>query len=231
MRVDVIVPALDEAENIGTVVRRIPTPPVRTIIVVDNGSTDATAERAAEAGARVVREPRRGYGSACLAGMAALPADTDVVVFLDGDGSDDPEYLPQLLEPIARDEADLVVGSRLLGTPEPGALRPAQKAGNQFAAWWLRWRFGLRATDLGPFRTIRWAALQALGMTDRGYGWTVEMQIKAAHRGLRYREVPVPYRPRSHGKSKVSGTLHGIVGAGFKIVARLLWHDLVRGFA
>jgi glycosyltransferase involved in cell wall biosynthesis len=204
---------------------------VRSVIVVDNGSTDGTAERAEQAGAFVVREPRRGYGRACLAGIETLPTDTDVVVFLDADGSDDPTCLSRLLDPIIRNQADLVVGSRLLGKPESGALRPMQKAGNQLAALWLRWRFGIGVTDLGPFRAIRRSSLEALGMRDRGYGWTVEMQIKAARRGLRYLEVPVPYRPRRSGKSKVSGTLRGSLGAGLKIIAYLAWYDWMRGIA
>ncbi|GIW42742.1 MAG: glycosyl hydrolase [Candidatus Binatia bacterium] len=231
MRVDVIIPALNEAESIGPVVRCIPRPPVRSVIVVDNGSTDGTAERAQQAGALVVREPRRGYGRACLAGIAALPTDTDVVVFLDGDGSDDPACLSRLLDPIIRNQADLVVGSRLLGRTEPGALTRVQKTGNQLAALWLRRRFGIGVTDLGPFRAIRRPALQALRMRDRGYGWTVEMQIKAARRGLRYQEVPVPYRPRRSGKSKVSGTFCGSFGAAFKIIAYLAWYDWMRGIA
>lgn len=227
MRVDVVVPALDEALSIAFVVRTVPRPPVRAIYVVDNGSSDDTADRARAAGAEVVHEPRRGYGSACLAGIAALPCDTDVVVFLDADGSDDPTGIPALVEPIARGRADLVVGSRVLGAAERGALTLQQRFGNAIAAGWLRLRFRLAATDLGPLRAIRRSCLAELGMSDRSYGWTVEMQIKAARAGLRYLEVPVPYRRRL-GRSKVSGTVRGTVGASLKILGLLAWHDLVR---
>lgn len=228
MRVDVVVPALDEALSIASVVRAVPRPPVRAIYVVDNGSSDDTADRARAAGAEVVHEPRRGYGSACLAGIGALPRDTDVVVFLDADGSDNPSCLPRLLEPIARGEADLVVGSRALGEAERGALTLQQRFGNAVAAGWLRLRFGLAATDLGPLRAIRRSCLAELGMSDKSYGWTVEMQIKAAHRGLRYAEVPVPYRRRKAGTSKVARTVRGTLGATVKILGLLAWHDLVR---
>lgn len=224
LNVDVVIPALDEEAAIGAVVAGIMRPSIRSVIVVDNGSHDGTARVAAAAGARVVREPRRGYGAACLAGIAALPAGCDVVVFMDGDGSDDAEDLPALLALIAADEADLVIGSRTLGRVEAGALTPQQRAGNALATAWLRVRFGLPATDLGPFRAIRHEALAALAMADPGYGWTVEMQIKAARRGLRYLEVPVHYRRRT-GRSKISGTLRGTLGAGAKILGLLAWHD------
>lgn len=228
MRVDVIIPALNEASSIQAVVQSLPRPLVRTVFVVDNGSTDATAERAREAGAQVVIEPRRGYGSACLAGIRSLPHDTDVVVFLDADGSDDPSSLSRLLEPIATNRADFVVGSRALGNAEPGALSLQQRAGNAVAAAWLRVRFALPATDLGPFRAIRRTSLEELAMTDRDYGWTVEMQLKAARKGLRYAEVSVPYRRRKTGTSKVAGTVRGTLGATVKILGLLAWHDLVR---
>lgn len=225
MKVDVIIPALDEALSIGAVVTNIARCGVRTVVVVDNGSTDATAAVAQAAGAQVVREPRRGYGQACLAGIAALPADCEVVVFLDGDGSDSPASLAALLEPIASGQADLVIGSRTLGAAEPGALTLQQRVGNKIAATWLRRRFGQPATDLGPFRAIRRESLERLKMSDPDYGWTVEMQISAARLKLRYAEVPVPYRRRI-GKSKVSGTLRGAVGATIKILGLLAWHDL-----
>ncbi len=225
-RVDIVIPALDEARSVGRVVRSIPRPPARAILVVDNGSTDATAAEARRAGAWVVHEPERGYGAACLAGIRALPSDTDVVVFLDADGSDDPMQLSLLLEPITAGTADLVVGSRVRHA-EAGALTPQQVAGNAVAAWWLRVRYGLPATDLGPFRAIRRAALDGLGMSDRGYGWTVEMQIKAARAGLRYREVPVSYRRRV-GSSKISGTLRGALGASLRILTLLARHDPLR---
>lgn len=228
MRVDVIIPALNEARSIGEVVRALPRPLVRSVIVVDNGSTDGTAERARDAGAEVVVEPHRGYGSACLSGIRSLPPDTDVVVFLDADGSDDPSVLPRLVEPIVTGRADFVVGSRALGNAEPGALTVQQRVGNAVAARWLRLRFGLPATDLGPFRAIRRSCLEELSMADRNYGWTVEMQLKAARKGLRYTEVPVPYRRRREGASKVAGTVRGTLGATFKILGLLAWHDLVR---
>ncbi len=227
-RVDVVIPALDEEAVIGEVVRAIPRPPVRGIYVVDNGSRDATARVAREAGAIVISEPRRGYGSACLAGIGALPADTEIVVFLDADGSDDPSELAALIQPIVRDRADLVIGSRALGTVERGALTPQQRIGNAIAAAWLRTRFGQPATDLGPFRAIRRSALAALGMVDTNYGWTIEMQIKAARAGLRYAEVPAAYRRRV-GESKVSGTVRGVLGASYKILGLLAWYDLGPG--
>lgn len=221
---DVVIPALDEAGTIAAVVRRVLAEPVRQVIVVDNGSTDGTGAAAADAGARVVREPRRGYGSACLAGLRALPADGDVVVFLDGDGSDEPGALARLVAPIAGGAADLVVAAR---AAEPGALTAAQRLGNALAAAWLRLRFGIPATDLGPFRAIGRAALARLDMRDRGYGWTIEMQLKAARRGLRYAEITVPYRPRAAGRSKVSGTLRGTLGASCKILALLVYHGVL----
>lgn len=228
MRVDVIIPALNEAESIAAVVRAIPRPPVREVLVVDNGSADRTADQARTAGARVVAEPCRGYGAACLTGLEALAPDTDVVVFLDADGSDDPTVLPTLIEPIALGTADFVVGSRTEGAIEPGAFTPQQRVGNALAAAWLRSRFRLPATDLGPFRAIRRESLAALEMTDRDYGWTVEMQIKAARRRVRYVEVPVPYRRRRNGSSKVSGTFRGTFGAAIKILGLLAWHDFVK---
>lgn len=225
IRVDVVIPALDEVETIAAVVHAASAGPVREVIVADNGSTDGTVEAARRAGARVVHEPRRGYGSACLAGLRALPSDGEIVVFLDGDGSDDAGALPRLVAPIAAGDADLVVGARVA---EPGALSSTQRLGNALAAAWLRLRFGVQATDLGPFRAISRPALARLDMRDRGYGWTIEMQLKAARRGLRYTEIPVPYRPRVAGMSKVSGSLKGAVGASCKILALLLYYGLLR---
>lgn len=226
--IDVIIPALNEAASIGRVVRGIPRPPVRTVIVVDNGSVDLTAAAARAAGAAVVLERRRGYGSACLAGIRMLPSDTDVVVFMDGDGSDDAAQIAHLVAPIVEGRADLVVGSRTAAAARAGTLTVPQRIGNVVASSWLRLRFGMPATDLGPFRAIRRVALDELAMSDPDYGWTVEMQIKAARRGLRYVEVPVPCRPRQAGTSKVSGTLRGTVGATIKILGLLAWHDVVR---
>lgn len=225
MNVDVIIPALNEERAVGDVVRSLSRAIVREVIVVDNGSTDRTSTVAQQAGARVVTEPKRGYGAACLAGIAALQPDNDIVVFVDADGSDDLSILPALLEPIVHDRADLVIGSRTLGIAEPGAITPQQRVGNAIASAWLRTRFGLPATDLGPFRAIRRNALQELGMVDRNYGWTVEMQIKAARKGFRYAEVAAPYRKRV-GVSKISGTVRGTLGASFKIIGLLARYDL-----
>lgn len=199
---------------------------MRRIVVADNGSTDRTARVAREGGAEVVFEPERGYGAACLRALAELARDPpDIVVFLDGDHSDHPSELPDVVDPILTGEADLVVGSRVIGAREPGALSMQQQVGNAVACGALRVLYGVRYTDLGPFRAIRWSTLARLGMVDRNFGWTVEMQIKAAKLGVAYAEVPVSYRSRI-GKSKVSGTLRGAVGAGAKILwllGRHLW--------
>ena len=224
MLIDVVIPALDEEEALPHVLAAIPEGAVRRVVVADNGSRDRTAEVARAAGAEVVREPRRGYGAACLKALAHLRRDPpDVVVFLDGDHSDHPEELPRLLAPIARGEADLVVGSRALGHAERGALTPQQRVGNAIACVALRLVYGARYTDLGPFRAIRWEALERLGMVDLDYGWTVEMQIKAARRRIAHTEVPVSYRRRI-GVSKVSGTLRGTLGASRKILWVLARH-------
>lgn len=222
-RVDVVIPALNEEGAVGHVVAAIGRPPVHTVWVVDNGSTDGTARIARAAGARVLHEPRRGYGSACLRALRELPAEVSVVVFLDADGSDDPRLIPALLRQLELG-AELVVGSRAASARAQLTLQ--QRVGNELASRWLRGRFGLPATDLGPFRAIRRDALDALGMTDSGYGWTVEMQIKAARRGLRYAEIEVPVLPRAAGKSKVSGTVRGVLGASVKILGLLARHDL-----
>lgn len=223
-RVSVLIPALDEEDAIGAVIDEIPRPPVTDILVVDNGSSDRTVEVARAHGARVVREERRGYGSACLQGLAEI-GDTDILVFLDGDHSDYPEELPSLIGPIIAGEADLVIGSRALGEKEPGALTPQQVYGNGLACLLMRLFLGHRYTDLGPFRAIRWDALQRLDMMDTNYGWTVEMQIKVVRRGLRVVEVPVRYRRRI-GRSKISGTVSGAIKAGFKIILTILRYAL-----
>ena len=226
MIVDVVIPALDEEQALPDVLRDLPRALVRRVIVADNGSRDRTADVARAGGAEVVREDRKGYGAACLAALGRLAGDPpDVVVFLDADRSDDPTELPALLEPIARGEADFVLGSRTLGTRERGALTPQQIVGNRVACAALRILYRARYTDLGPFRAIRWDALSRLAMEDRNWGWTVEMQIKAARAGLRHREVPVRYRRRI-GVSKVSGTVRGTIGASGKILwclARYAW--------
>ena len=219
----VIIPAYNEEPGISRVIADIPRDLVSEIIVVDNGSTDRTAMKAREAGARVVFQPDRGYGAACLAGIAALPPATEVVLFLDGDYSDDPAQAGDLLRVLEERQADLVLGSRTLGSPEPGSLTPQQRFGNWLSTTIIRLIYGHAYTDLGPFRAIRREALSRLGMQDRTYGWTVEMQVKALQQELKVVEIPVSYRPRL-GRSKVSGTLSGTVKAGFKIlwtIARL----------
>jgi glycosyltransferase involved in cell wall biosynthesis len=218
-RVAVVIPALDEEVAIGLVIAEIPKV-VDEVVVVDNGSRDRTAEVASAAGARVVHEPRRGYGQACLTGIAAVP-EAEVIVFLDGDRSDYPAQVPDVLAPILDGRADLAIGSRHLGRQERGSHPRHAVMGTRACVALMNALVGSRATDLGPFRAITTAALRRLGMRDRGYGWTVEMQVKAARRGLRIVEVPVDYRPRL-GKSKVSGTVRGTVLAGATIVATIL---------
>ena len=216
--VDVVIPALDEELALPRVLSEVPRAVVRRVVVADNGSTDRTVEVAEAAGAEVVHEPERGYGAACLRALAHLAVDPpDIVVFLDGDYSDHPGELPVLVDPILRGAADLVIGSRVTGALEPGALTVQQRVGNAIACRALRWMYGVQYTDLGPFRAIRWTTLEALQMRDRNFGWTVEMQIKAAKRRVRYAEVPVSYRARI-GVSKISGTLRGSVTAGAKIL-------------
>ncbi len=219
MRVAVVIPARNEALAIGRVISGIPRELIHEVIVVDNGSTDRTAEVAAAAGARVVAEPRAGYGRACHAGVAALSPGIDTVVFMDGDHADDPEDLPRLLKPIRDIRAELVIGSRV-AQAEAGSLTPQQRAGNRLACALMRWLFGHRYTDLGPFRAIRRDALARLGMRDQAFGWTVEMQARAAALRLRIEEVPVRYRPRI-GRSKISGTVGGSIRAGLGILSTI----------
>ena len=211
----VVIPALDEEQAIGKVLRDIPEG-ASQVVVVDNGSRDRTAEVARGLGAEVVAEPRRGYGQACLTGIAQLDRP-DIVVFLDGDYSDYPEEMSELVAPLLTGEADLVIGSRTLGQREKGALLPQARFGNWLSTLLIRLLFGVSFTDLGPFRALRFDALQRLAMQDRDFGWTVEMQVKAAQLGLRSVEVPVRYRRRI-GTSKITGTLSGTLRAGHKIL-------------
>jgi glycosyltransferase involved in cell wall biosynthesis len=211
MNVSLVIPALNEAGVIGALVGRVPGGVVREVIVVDNGSVDATAALAANAGARVVREGRRGYGAACWAGVSALAADTDVVAFLDGDGSQAPEELATVLEPIAAGRADFVLGARRF----QGAHPVHAALGSRLVARVLSWRHGVRLSDIAPFRAIRLDLLRRLDMRDRAYGWPVEMVAKAAARGARIVEVSVSHAPRQAGRSKVSGTLVGSVRASY----------------
>jgi len=223
LRVTVVMPARNEEASIGRVLGDIPRALVQTIIVVDNGSRDRTAEVARQHGASVVHEPVPGYGGACLAGLARVGAETDVVVILDADYSDHPEDLPALLAPIASGEADFVIGSRVLGGAEPGALPWNQRFGNALACLLMRVLYGVRFTDMGPFRAIRRDALLSLGMRDRTFGWNVEMQARALIAGLRIREVPVRYRRRI-GKSKISGTAGGTIRAGTRIIGTIMMY-------
>lgn len=215
LRIGVIIPARNEAAALPGVLHAI-LPRVAEVIVVDTASTDGTPEIARRLSARVVAEPRRGYGRACLAGIAVLSPEVDTVLFMDADAADRPEDLALLLAPIEAGEADLVIGARRLGV-ERGALTPQQRFGNALACLLIRLVWGVRYTDLGPFRVIRRDALARLGMRDETWGWTVEMQVRAARLGQRVREVPVGYRRRI-GTSKISGTLSGTIRAGWKIL-------------
>jgi len=224
-RIAVIIPAVDEEAAIGRVVAEIPAL-ASQVIVVDNGSRDGTAEAARAAGARVVAEPRRGYGQACLTGIAAAEG-ADIFAFLDGDYSDYPGQLVDVVAPLLAGQADLVIGSRHLGRRAAGAHPLHAVLGTRLCVFLMNRLFGTRATDLGPFRAITAPALAKLDMCDRNFGWTVEMQVKAALRGLRVVEVPVDYRPRI-GQSKVSGTVTGTVRAGAKILGTLARYKLQR---
>ena len=215
-RISIIIPAYNEESSIGLVLDALPQEKLHEIIVVDNGSTDATARVAQEHGARVVKEPRKGYGSACLKGIDELDAP-DIVVFIDGDFSDFPEEIVLLIRPIETGEKDFVLGSRMILPKSQSALLPQARYGNRLAVFLIKLFFKHEFTDLGPFRAIRYSSLMSIGMKDMDFGWTVEMQIKAVRNGLRIREVPVNYRKRV-GISKITGTVSGTFRAGTKII-------------
>ena len=218
--VKVIIPAFNEQNGVGNVVRDIPADLVDEVIVVNNASTDETEIEAKKAGATVLKEPIKGYGRACLKGLeyiSQLELKPDIVVFIDADYSDYPEEMYKLVDPISKKNADLVIGSRALGAKEAGAMTPQQVFGNWLATTLLRLFYGVRFTDLGPFRAIKYSKLIVLDMQDKTYGWTVEMQLKAAKKGFNCTEVPVDYRKRI-GFSKISGTVKGTLMAGYKII-------------
>jgi glycosyltransferase involved in cell wall biosynthesis len=223
MRVAIIIPALNEAGNIRRLVHEIPRDVAASVevIVVDNGSTDGTADEARAAGARVVSESRQGYGYACAAGIETVEA-ADVIVFLDGDGSFDPMDLPCLLAPISEKRADMVLGTRMAAQIETGAMPPHQLFGNRLMSRLMRWLYGLHVTDLGPYRAVRLSLLRSLDMREMTFGWPTEMMVKAVRRNAHIVEVPVRYRKRWSGKSKVSGTLRGTVLAAYYIFGTVL---------
>jgi len=219
----VIIPAYNEENSVGRVIKDIPTNLVREVIVVNNNSNDKTAGVAKSAGATVLDELRQGYGFACLKGidyLKKMEQKPDIVVFLDADYSDHPEELPQIVAPILESDVELVIGSRALGDKERGSMTPQQVFGNWLATKLMKWFYGVVYTDLGPFRAIKYDRLIDLNMCDETYGWTVEMQVKAAKQGLKSIEIPVSYRVRV-GKSKISGTIKGTILAGYKIITTI----------
>jgi glycosyltransferase involved in cell wall biosynthesis len=220
LRTSLIIPALNEADCLGQLLAEVPVDQLHQVIVVDNGSTDDTAQVARGAGAHVIEEPRRGYGFACAAGAAA--AEGEALVFLDGDGSFVPAEFTNLVTPIAQDKADLVLGARRFQASERDFMPPHQRFGNLLFAWLLRRRYGLALKDLGPFRAIKRELLLDMNMKEHTYGWPLEMIIKAARTGKRTLEVPVTYRPRFAGQSKVSGTLRGTVLAAYRYFSVML---------
>ena len=222
MQIALIIPALDEEPVIGQMLDSLPPGLFDAVIVADNGSTDRTGEVAVAHGARVVREDEPGYGAACLKALAALPPEIGIVVFMQADLSEDAEEARSLIQPILQDRADIVLGSRTMGVADRGALLPHQKFGNWLATTLIFLLYGHTYSDLGPFRAIRRDALERLGMQERNYGWTIEMQVKALECGLRIVEVPVRYHVRRAGVNKVSGNLKASVLAGWRIVATVL---------
>jgi glycosyltransferase involved in cell wall biosynthesis len=220
--VSAVIPCLDEEEAIGAVVRDVLAEGVAEVVVVDGGSRDRTAERAREAGARVVIEPRRGYGRAIRAGIAAARPDAKILLFLDGDGSDRPRFIPDLVRPIVRGEADFVHGTRVKGDCEPGSLSPQQRVAGALAGFLLRRTYGARFTDMSPYRAIRRDALDRLGMREETFGWNLEMLMRVAASGVRALEIPVGQRRRVGGVSKVSGDFHASLRAAVVIAATFI---------
>ena len=218
----VVIPCLNEAVPIAGVIREVLAEGVDGVIVVDNGSTDDTARNAAAAGAVVVSEPRRGYGRACATGLAAVPAGTEIVCFLDGDGSDVPAFIKSVVGPVMADEADFVMGSRLRGRREAGSMTPQQLVAGRLAGFLMRLQYGVRFSDMSPLRAMRVERLRALGMSEQTYGWNLEMQMRAAAAGLRIVEVPVDHRCRRGGVSKVSGNVLAGISAAWKITTTFL---------
>jgi glycosyltransferase involved in cell wall biosynthesis len=218
LNIALIIPALNEVESIGPQLAALSRHRFAQILVVDNGSTDGTAEAARAAGAEVIVEPRRGYGRACQAGLAALRPEANAVMFMDADLADDPEDAARLIDVLAEGGWDLVVGSRVLGRAEPGSLTPVQRLGNWLTTRLIRWLWGVSFTDLGPLRIVRRSALKRLDLRDPDFGWNVEMQAKAARLGLSVTEFPVNYRRRRFGRSKISGTILNSVRAGAKVL-------------
>lgn len=222
--VDVVIPAFNEENSIGKVLADIPGNLVREVVVVDNNSSDRTAQEAKNGGATVLRETRQGYGAACLCGINYLKGKAnppDILVFIDADYSDYPEEMIDLVAPILNDGASMVIGSRALGQRESGSMTPQQVFGNWLATSMIRWFYKVSFTDLGPFRAIRWDSLMEINMVDTTYGWTVEMQVKAAKLGFKSVEIPVQYRRRI-GVSKIAGTVKGTILAGYKIIFTIL---------
>jgi len=217
MNISVIIPAYNEEDSLPLVLKDLPRSLIKEIIVVNNASTDKTAEVAKGLDCRVVYEPNRGYGQACLTGISHVSPQTDIIVFIDGDYSDHGEQFSRIVTPILQEEADFVIGSRALGIREKGAMTPQAYYGNKLACLLMKIFWGVQYTDLGPFRAIRYHSLRKLGMSDKNFGWTIEMQIKAVECGLKILEVPVDYRKRI-GRSKISGTIKGAILAGEKIL-------------